>query len=142
MATTATILSGFGEFEVRAGPGPGQGEGLWLDRDEAAAATGWSLRPEGLCRGDVCVPVPKGREGVFAADGNVNLKAFWDHMGMPAARSRDGDVWALGEAADNRAASLRSLEAPDFTLPDLAGVAHSLSDYRGKKVLLATWASW
>jgi peroxiredoxin len=35
-----------------------------------------------------------------------------------------------------------SLEAPDFTLPDVSGTPHSLSDYRGKKVLLATWASW
>ena len=33
-------------------------------------------------------------------------------------------------------------ELRDFTLPDLACTAHSLSDYRGQKVLLATWASW
>jgi hypothetical protein len=133
-----TVLTDLGEFTVTAGPG----DGLWLARDEAASATGWSLRPEGLCRDDVCVPVPKGREGTFVADDKVNLAAFWEHLGMPAAHSRDGDVWALGEGADNRAASLRSLEAPDFTLPDLHGVAHGLSDYRGKKVLLATWASW
>ena len=120
----------------------GPGDGLWLARDEAASATGWSLRPEGLCRGDICVPVPKGREGIFVADDKVNLAAFWEYLGMPAAHSRDGDVGAFGEGADNRAASLRSLEAPDFTLPDLHGVTHGLSDYRGKKVLLATWASW
>ncbi len=134
----ATVLTDLGEFTVTTGPG----HGLWLAPDQAAAATGWSLRPEGLCRGDVCVPVPKGREAAFVADDRVNLAAFWAHLGMPAAHSGDGDVWALGEAADERAASLRSLEAPDFTLPDLHGAAHSLSDYRGKKVLLATWASW
>ena len=33
-------------------------------------------------------------------------------------------------------------EAPDFTLPDLEGRQHSLSDYRGRKVFLASWASW
>jgi peroxiredoxin len=32
--------------------------------------------------------------------------------------------------------------APDFTLPDLDGRMHSLSDYRGKKVFLLAWASW
>ena len=32
--------------------------------------------------------------------------------------------------------------APDFTLPDLDGKLHSLSDYRGKKVVLMSWASW
>ncbi|NDG42002.1 MAG: TlpA family protein disulfide reductase, partial [Betaproteobacteria bacterium] len=40
------------------------------------------------------------------------------------------------------AQALSTLEAPDFELPDLAGQTHRLSDYRGKKVLLATWASW
>ncbi len=124
------ILSQFGEFDVA--------EGAWLEPDQAAAASGWELRPEGLCRGDVCVPAQES----FAADGKVNLTAFWNHMGMPSASSVDGDVWALGEGAESRAEALRSLEAPDFTLPDLAGTAHSLSDYRGMKTLLATWASW
>jgi peroxiredoxin len=32
--------------------------------------------------------------------------------------------------------------SPDFTLPDLAGVPHTLSALRGKKVFLCTWASW
>jgi len=44
--------------------------------------------------------------------------------------------------ADEIGNRLRSLEAPDFTLPDLDGKLHSLSDYRGKKVLLMSWASW
>lgn len=132
------ILSQLGEFEVPAGP-PG---GLWLEPEQATAVSGWELRPEGLCRGDVCVPVPPSKAETLVADGKINLAALWDHMGMPIAQSADGDVWALGEGAENRAAELRSLEAPDFTLPDLAGVQHSLSDHRGKKVLLATWASW
>ena len=33
-------------------------------------------------------------------------------------------------------------QAPAFTLPDLDGKPHSLSDYRGKKVLLVAYASW
>ena len=32
--------------------------------------------------------------------------------------------------------------APDFTLPSLDGRRVSLSDYRGKRVVLFTWASW
>ncbi|TAK76433.1 MAG: redoxin domain-containing protein [Dehalococcoidia bacterium] len=34
------------------------------------------------------------------------------------------------------------LDAPDFELPDLDGRMHRLSDRRGKKVVLALWASW
>ena len=32
--------------------------------------------------------------------------------------------------------------APDFTLADIAGKQHKLSDYRGKNVLLVFWATW
>jgi peroxiredoxin len=32
--------------------------------------------------------------------------------------------------------------APDFTLKDLDGNEHKLSDYRGKQVMLVFWATW
>ncbi len=32
--------------------------------------------------------------------------------------------------------------APDFSLPDLKGQVHSLSDFKGKVVVLNFWASW
>ncbi len=34
------------------------------------------------------------------------------------------------------------MKAPDFTLDTLAGKSSSLSDYKGKKVLLNFWATW
>ncbi|MHC4221274.1 MAG: peroxiredoxin family protein [Planctomycetota bacterium] len=33
-------------------------------------------------------------------------------------------------------------EAPDFTVTDITGKTHTLSDYRGKNVLLVFWATW
>jgi len=45
-----------------------------------------------------------------------------------------------GEAASETEA--RGSEAPDFTVYDLEGNAHKLSDFRGKPVLLNFWASW
>ncbi len=119
-----------------------RGEDLWLPAADLALATGWSLEEEGLCRDDVCVPLPAGREAEFVRGGSVNVAAFWRQRGAPVVHSEAGDVWLLGEAAASRAARLQALEAPDFTLPDLDGAEHSLRDHLGKKVLLVTWASW
>ena len=118
------------------------GAELWLSSEEAAAATGWTLKPEGLCQDDICVPVPAGQEARFVADGKVNLSNFWAHMGKTSATTDTGDVWFLGEGPEARNEALLSLQAPDFTLPDFTGKPHSLSDFRRQRVLLITWASW
>lgn len=118
------------------------GEALWLVARDAEAVTGWVVKAEGLCKGEVCVPLPAGREQDFVRDARVNVAALWRHLGQPVVHCARGDVWVLGRSAQDRAAALASLEAPDFTLPDASGRLHSLADYRGKKVLLVTWASW
>ncbi len=122
--------------------GDGSDGALWLSTASVEAATGWALKPEGFCRDDLCTPIPPGREAEFVRDDAVNVSALWGLMGRPALQAADGSVWMLGEDAGQRAAALESLQAPDFTLPDLNGEMHSLSDYRGKKVFLTTWASW
>jgi hypothetical protein len=134
-----TLLTESGQWEVAAEV---SGDALWLPARDAAASTGWESKPEGLCRGDVCVPVPAGREREFTSGARVNLAALWTHLGRPVVHSDRGDVWVLGESARDRGAALAALDAPDVTLPDPSGRLHSLSDYRGKKVLLVTWASW
>ena len=118
------------------------GEELWLSSDTFAAATDWTLKPEGLCKGPVCVPVPSARASEFVADGSINVAAFWRHMGRPILHDTARQTWVLGESAADRTGQLQSLEAPDFTLPDIDGNLHSLSDYRGKQVYLCSWASW
>jgi hypothetical protein len=134
------VLTESGEFN--AAEAEVAGDALWLSAGEAEAATGWVAKTEGLCRGEVCVPVPPGREREFVRGSRVNVAALWRHLGRSVAHSERGHVWALGSSARDRAATLHSLEAPDFTLPDASGRPHSLSDYRGKKVFLVTWASW
>jgi hypothetical protein len=135
-----TLLTESGEHAVQGAEA--SGEALWCEARAAEAATGWVAKPEGLCKGPVCVPVPAGREREFAAGGRIDLAALWRHLGQPAVHSARGDVWVLAESGRHRASALASLEAPDFALPDVAGRVHRLSDYRGKKVLLVTWASW
>jgi hypothetical protein len=63
-------------------------------------------------------------------------------MQHPVVHNAAGDLWVLGTNAAERSSALQSLEAPAFSLPDLSGAVVSLAQQRGKKVLLATWASW
>ena len=62
--------------------------------------------------------------------------------GRPVALDEAERVAYLGVSAGERGRRLASLEAPDFTLPDRTGRRHSLSEHRGKKVLLYCWSSW
>lgn len=75
------------------------------------------------------------REGIELARGA-------QAAGRPVAVDLDERAAYLGVTARERAAALASLEAPDFTLPDLGGRLHSLAEHRGKKVLLVAYGSW
>lgn len=128
----AVVLTETGEFEVAAR------DGLVVGAADALRATGWDLKPEGMCREEACVPLPaSARRGA-----EVDLEAFWRLKGGAVARDRAGTAWALTAGADERRAALEGLAAPDFTLPGLDGVPRTLSDLHGKKVLLVTWGSW
>lgn len=118
------------------------GDDLWLSVRDTETATGWTLKPEGFCKGDICVPVPPARVAEFVGDDEVNVAALWRLMGLPYARDASGETWALGTSAAERSSQLQSLQAPDFSLPDLEGNIHSLDAQRGRKVLLVSWASW
>lgn len=134
-----TILSEQETVEI---PSARTDGGLWLGKEDLQRATGFELKPEGLCKGAICVPIPKGEASFAHTLGAVDLERFWSYMGHPIVHDRARTTWALGTGAGTRTEALESLEAPDFTLPDLDGKPHSLSDYRGRKVFLATWASW
>jgi cytochrome oxidase Cu insertion factor (SCO1/SenC/PrrC family) len=51
-------------------------------------------------------------------------------------------VWSFGNIPVTRNAFLQTAMAPDFALPDRDGTLVRLSDFKGKKVLVITWASW
>jgi len=117
-------------------------EELWLTVDSLHSATGWHLEPEGLCKDDVCVPLAGDKRERFVDGEVVNASGLWRALDRPVLHDASRKTWMLGESAADRGRRLESLEAPDFTLPDIEGQPHSLSDFRGQKVLLATWASW
>ena len=126
------VLTPTDEFEIKTR------DGLWMAAVDAEKVTGWTLKPEGMCRAELCVPMPASAVKGTEVDG----EAFWTKLGGPVVASDARDVWALGAPAEERNAALEGLQAPDFTLPDIDGVPRTLSQLRGKKVFVATWASW
>jgi hypothetical protein len=119
---------------------------LWLESNELKRLTNWQLKPEGICRGDLCVPIPPGADAnlISKRDGAtyLNFTALADLTNKPWASDPKHRVWYFGAEAADRGNALKSLHAPDFELPDLNGKTHRLSDYRGRKVFLLAWASW
>jgi hypothetical protein len=124
-----------------------QGEDLWLDDPALKSAAGWEIKAEGICREDICIPLPKSREGAFIQGDGVerrfNLTAFARYLDQPVAVDIRHAIWSFGPSSQELRDQLLSLEAPDFSLPDMVnGRTYALSDFRGKKVLLLLWASW
>lgn len=101
---------------------------------------GWDLKPEGLCRDDVCVPVPD-RSQLERPDG-IDLVAVAAALGRPALVDESSSSVVVGAPAADRRAALRDRVAPDFTLLDLDGVPQTLAGWTGKKRLLVAFASW
>jgi peroxiredoxin len=102
-----------------------------------ADATGWTVKPEGLCRGDVCVPL-LGRS--VPAAGAVDLTVWAEALGLLAVT--DGEVAAVVPSGAARADTLQAGLAPPLDLLDVNGGPVSLGDLAGRKRVLTTWASW
>jgi len=136
-SSTVTVIYESRSVEVEATV---RGDAIRLAPEGLARALGWELKPHGLCRGDTCVPV-RDRAALVTDDG-IDVAALARLLDRPLAIEAAEGVAVLGASAGDRAARLASLEAPDFTLPDLDGRLHSLHDQRGRKTLLVAWASW
>jgi hypothetical protein len=119
------------------------GADIWLTPEDLTRATGFELKPEGICKDELCFPIPAGTNIVRTEAGETwfNLRAFAQLVDQPVAYDDTASMWYFGQRSDERA-GLAARQAPDFTLPDLTGKLHTLSALRGKKVLLVTWASW
>lgn len=134
---TFTILSEGSETQVDASTAGGV---LRASTEAVERALGWELREEGFCLGTVCYPLPPDAE--LVTEDGIDLAGLAALIDRPIALDEAEGAAYLGVAARERSQALELLDAPDFTLPDLDGELHSLSDYRGKKVLLVAYASW
>jgi hypothetical protein len=95
---------------------------------------GWKLKPEGACKDDRCVPLPK------RDDDNVDVLDLASRLGMPVVHDDAHGLWAVGPEGGGR--FLDSAVCPEIVLPDLDGNPFDLASLHGKKVLLVAWASW
>lgn len=109
---------------------------LDVDSRTFEARTGWALKAEGVCKGDVCVPLPQHA----ARGGALDARIISERLGMPLIHDADTQVWCLGPEAMGHA--LTTTKAPELELPDWQGKPFHLHSLRGQKVLIVTWSSW
>ena len=86
------ILTDAGEFE--APQAEVSGDALWLSAREALEATGWVAKPEGLCKGELCIPLPPGREQEFVR--GTRARRAMARESVPRARNK-GDPHEITE---------------------------------------------
>lgn len=123
----------------RTGPDPAHSpDALWVRKTDLPRINEFELKPRGACRADICIPVPKSMSrGAF-----FDLTAFARKIGQSFVVDRASRVWSFGEIPLLRGQFVNSRLAPEFAAPDRKGGTVRLSDFRGKKVLVVTWASW
>jgi hypothetical protein len=109
---------------------------LWVRAADLPRINEFELKPQGACRADMCIRIPKTlKNGEW-----FNLTGFSRKLGQ--AYIVDAGVWSFGEIPVMRGSFYESRIAPDFAVPDRKGTVVHLADFRGKKVLVFTWASW
>ncbi len=133
-ATSATVL--FGDNVVLLDKVRSVDQNLWVQSKDLPRINEFEVKPQGACRADVCIPLSKSlKEGNW-----FNLTGFARKIGETVVA--DQNVYSFGEIPVLRGGFYNSRIAPDFAVPDRKGKVVHLSDFRGKKALVITWASW
>jgi hypothetical protein len=133
-STSATVL--FGENAVSLDKVRTDSQDLWVRSKDLPRVNEFEVKPQGACRADVCIPLAKNlKNGEW-----FNLTGFARKIGETYVAEQN--VWSFGEIPVLRGGFYNSRIAPDFAVPDRKGRVVHLSDFRGKKTLVVTWASW
>lgn len=133
-APSATVL--YGDRTVPLEKFQTDPKGLWVRKTDLPKINDFEVKPQGACREDLCIPLSKDlTRGEW-----FNLTGFARKTGETFLN--ESSVWSFGEIPVLRGAFFNSRVAPDFAVPDRKGKIVHLNDFRGKKVLVITWASW
>lgn len=119
---------------------------LWITPDDLKRVNDFELKPSGACLDEICIPVTRSGDDalirISAEKTWFNLTGFARKLDQAFVADTASRVWSFGEITTVRGSYFNDGIAPDFAVPDRTGQQISLSDFRGKKVLLLTWASW
>lgn len=97
--------------------------------------SGWTFKPEGACKGAVCIPLP------MAPGDTVELSSISAALGLPMLVDEAHGLYAVGpESIGSRA--LVTAQVPNLVLPDLDGKPFDLASLRGQKVMVYAWAPY
>ena len=113
-------------------------DALWIRKRDLPRVNSFELKPQGACRADLCIPIPKD----MVRGDYFNLTAFAKKAGQPVVVEPGARVWSFGEMQALGGGLASSRIAPDFDVPDRLGRPVHLAGFRGKKALVVTWASW
>ncbi len=108
---------------------------LQITRSEFEKGTGWQIKPEGACKGDICIPLKD------PVNDLVDIERIAEDMNLPLVAEPAHGIWALGpDSIGGR--TLSTAQAPNLTLPDLDGKVFELSSLKGKKIVVYAWAPY
>jgi hypothetical protein len=122
-----------------------EGDDLWVDSSDLKKVNGFEIKAEGVCYGSICIPMPANKgEWVKKKDATsfFNVTAFAKKLKQQFATDDKKTVFSFAPIPDLASRELPSGKAPELILKDRKGKTVKLSDFRGKKVLLWTFASW
>jgi len=119
---------------------------LWVSPADLPKVNGFTLKPEGACLDDICIPIKQTEDSdlFVTRQGQkwVNVTALANKLQQPFVADRANGVYSFGAVPATRQSFLESAVAPDFALKDRTGKTVKLSDFHGKKLMIVTWASW
>ncbi len=119
---------------------------LWVKPEDLTRINDFVLKPQGICLDELCIPVLQDRDSELFVNrqnqGWINVTGLADKLQQAHVTDYTDGIWSFGSMPLQRQSFFNAAEAPDFELADRDGNLISLSDFRGKKVLLLTWASW
>ncbi len=113
---------------------------MLVSPDDLTAAIGWELKPEGLCRDDLCVAVRD--PASLLVDDDIDVGAVAGVLQRPFVLDAGAAIGAMALPSEGRRRALADQQAPSFTLHDLDGNSHSLDEWGDRKKLLMAFSSW